>query len=246
MTRPRLGVSLFLAAIAVLWAAPSHANHQPTPPGYRDADHRAVDHFAHVPELGNYEVRDGTLYVGLTRSNPEILAEAVDLIRSHHPDLRWDRVEARRATYAFAQLVAWHDRMWFTIESLVFTDVAFSENRLHVGVSDLSVEPQIRARLAELGIPDQAVDVVYTPPVQFVPGQPDPSWTHRALAQGVAAVLPLGVIVAGRRLRGRPWTRPATAGPAPPTRPRSARPRAPLPRSSPAASAGPRRPRRRS
>lgn len=210
MTRLRPGAPLFLAAITVLWATPSHANHQPTPPGYRDADHRAVDHFAHVPELGNYEVRDGTLYIGLTAWNPEILAEAADLIRSHHPDLRWDRVEAHRAAYAFAQLVAWHDRMWFTTESLVFTDVAFRENRLHVGVSDLSVEPQIRAHLAELGIPNEAVDVVYTPPVYAIPGRSEPSWAGRALAQGLAAVLALGVIVAGRRLRGRPWTRPAT------------------------------------
>jgi hypothetical protein len=80
-------------------------------------------------------------------------------------------VQVLNGQYRMSQLVEWYrvlnSRVLY-IDGVVFTDISEGSNRLKVAVEDASLEPLIRQRLAEAGIPADAVIVEQTTrPVPF-------------------------------------------------------------------------------
>jgi len=141
---------------------------------FLDADHDLARVLSEgEPSVGSFFVQDGTLFVGLTEPSEARQNSAVAAIRGFDPKLRWQRVQRFKAAHSFSQLVEWHDRMLMgymhDLDGIVFTDVAFRENRLTVAVENPAEhEAAVRSKLDELGIPQGVVDVVQREPDELI------------------------------------------------------------------------------
>ena len=81
---------------------------------------------------------------------------------------RYNRIEILEGPYTFVQLKAWHDLMSplvLAIPGAVSTDINHATNRIRVGVEMLSLEADVAALLATLGIPREAVSIEQVPRV---------------------------------------------------------------------------------
>lgn len=71
--------------------------------------------------------------------------------------------------YSFLQLKQWYDKMWpqvLAIDGAILTDIDEANNRLHVEVEDDKAREAVKAELASLGIPLEAVNVQLGAPIR--------------------------------------------------------------------------------
>lgn len=120
-----------------------------------------------VPAFGGMFVRDGVLNVYLSDpAQATVTVQAIEAIfgASYVPS---GGVRFLRASYEFAQLSAWHNRMGslFRIRGVVLTDIDEETNRLEVGVESAAYVGAVGASVAGLGIPRAAVNVVEREPI---------------------------------------------------------------------------------
>lgn len=210
MRVPLFGKALGLGALTatlLCLALPlgAHAAEPSPTTGYRDADHEALDVSARVPEYGGAYHRGTTLMVWLTEVTDARLREAVKgIARMQDGPKTWTRVKGIKARYTWIQLVRWHDLAGgvFDVEGVVTSDIDDSRNRISFGVLNLDVEPAVRREIQEAGIPQAAVTVHRTHPIQLQPlispratWQKPPAWA----AAGLVALVGMSV---RRRWRG--------------------------------------------
>lgn len=127
-----------------------------------------------VPAFGGlFYDHTGQLTIYVLESEPDV-QQAVNAIMASlgHVDKRGLDLEAIRvlpARYNFAQLKQWHDRLFapvFSVPGVVLTDVDEASNRVRIGVESLEAAADVEEKLAELGIPRQAVLVEQTEPIR--------------------------------------------------------------------------------
>ncbi len=122
-----------------------------------------------VPGFGGMFLDGDTLKIYLT--NPSQKAAAIRAISAVFGVERIPvgGVQVLQATYGFAQLSQWHNRMGvlFQISGVILTDIDESANRLKVGVVSSTHFVVVEVQLARLGIPRGAVDIVVMEPIVF-------------------------------------------------------------------------------
>ena len=179
MRRSRfLGVGC--AASAALALAACQDNSSPTSPdagpisarvqSSQGSDLPSAAEFAHqVPGFGGFFLnRDGTPTVYLTRGSGRAPAERVLAGYLKGRGLSNAAVRVVEARYRWQQLQRWQAAA--TVEALavpgaVFVDNDETSNRVRIGVENPSAMGQVRAALARLRIPDDAVTVERSEPV---------------------------------------------------------------------------------
>jgi hypothetical protein len=125
-----------------------------------------------VPGFGGFFLSpDGTPTVYLTRGASRTPAERVLAGYLAAKGLSTAAVHVAEARYGWKQLERWQESA--TVEALavpgaVFVDNDETTNRVLVGVADLGATGQIRAAVARLGIPDDAVIVERADPIHQV------------------------------------------------------------------------------
>lgn len=122
---------------------------------------------------GLYLDPDGkTLHVLVkTSASPAETAAVERAVRSHlarYDGPQPDKIEIDPAKYDFAELKEWYDRMGpvvWAVPGLVFTDIDEVKNGLRIGVETAEARELVEQRLAELGIPNELVEIEISPPV---------------------------------------------------------------------------------
>lgn len=103
------------------------------------------------------------------------------------------------ATYSYKQLRAWNDRMGpiWSIQGLVFDGIDEMHNRITVGVEDPAKQGRlVEAKLVELGVPRDVVNIVQQDPPEVYIGERSP-WA--LLEKAIGLVLAVGVFAAALR-----------------------------------------------
>jgi hypothetical protein len=172
-----------LAAGAVLAISACQDNSTPTSPdaGLVPATARvsqgpdllsAAEFDRQVPGFGGFFLsRDGTPTVYLTRGASRAPAERVLAGYLAAKGISTAAVHVAEARYSWQQLERWQEAA--TVEALavrgaVFVDNDETTNRVLVGVENLGAMGQVRAAVARLGIPDDAVIVQRADPIHQV------------------------------------------------------------------------------
>jgi hypothetical protein len=172
-----------LAAGAALAISACQDNSTPTSPdaGFVPATARfsqgpdlpsAAEFDRQVPGFGGFFLnRDGTPTVYLTRGASRAPAERVLAGYLAARGISTAAVQVAEARYGWKQLERWQESA--TVEALavpgaVFVDNDETTNRVLVGVADLGAMGQVRAAVAQLGIPDDAVIVQRADPIHQV------------------------------------------------------------------------------
>ena len=125
-----------------------------------------------VPGFGGFFLdRDGTPTVYLTRGSSRAPAERVLAGYLAAKGISTAAVHVAEARYGWKQLERWQESA--TVEALampgaVFVDNDETTNRVLVGVENLGAMGQVRAAVARLGIPDDAVIVQRADPIHQV------------------------------------------------------------------------------
>lgn len=128
-----------------------------------------------VQAFGGFYVDGSALNVWLTDGG-ESLDAAVQEILSlpGHSDLADLTPVALRGRYSFLQLFCWFYGPMLhlgPIPGIVFEDIDEARNRLTIAIEDLATQgPIVKARLADVGIPLEAVDIIEEEPIMFLPG----------------------------------------------------------------------------
>jgi hypothetical protein len=94
-----------------------------------------------------------------------VLAKVLD-----NPTLAQLDAVAVPVSYTFLELQRWYDQMTLNvlaIDGVIMTDIDEAANRIRVGVAEPWHATTVRAKLAQLGTPDQAVVVDVLEPVKF-------------------------------------------------------------------------------
>ena len=106
-------------------------------------------------------------------------------------DLPRGRIVVAPGQYGFRELARWNRRLLalLALPGVVSADVDDRTNRLRVGVEREEVAPGVRDRLAELGVPGEAVDVVERPALRFFTSLRN---RHRPLVGGLQILFPSG------------------------------------------------------
>jgi hypothetical protein len=123
-----------------------------------------------VPGFGGFFLdRDGTPTVYLTRGASRAPAERVLAGYLAARGISTAAVHVAEARYGWKQLERWQESA--TVEALalpgaVFVDNDETTNRVLVGVEDLGATGRVRAAVARLGIPDDAVIVQRADPIR--------------------------------------------------------------------------------
>jgi hypothetical protein len=138
------------------------------------------DRFANIAEQvpafgGLFYDQMGQLTMYVMESEPNV-QEAMNSVMAAlgHLDKRITSVNAIRvlpAQYNFSQLKRWHDHLFapvFSVQGVVLTDVDEASNRVRIGVESLEAIAQVEERLAELGIPREAVLIEQTEPIRHM------------------------------------------------------------------------------
>jgi hypothetical protein len=180
---------LLLPAVAMAGlASPSTALAQSCPPAPADAsqatyDDQMVAVAIRVPGFaGIYlEESSNTLVVLATNPSSQVAENAQDALFDilGEESLATMRPRAMKATYTWCQLKAWYDPMSFEVlgmEGVVSTDIDEKRNRLAIGLENLSLRPQLEAKLAALGVPLEAVIIEQQAPITTLPLLP---WAAR-------------------------------------------------------------------
>jgi hypothetical protein len=172
-----------LAAGAVLAIAACQDNSTPTSPdaGLVPATARvsqgpdlpsAAEFDRQVPGFGGFFLGlDGTPTVYLTRGASRAPAEQVLAGYLAAKGISTAAVHVAEARYGWKQLERWQEAA--TVEALavpgaVFVDNDETTNRVRIGVENLSAMGQVRAAVARLGVPDDAVIVQRADPIHQV------------------------------------------------------------------------------
>jgi hypothetical protein len=165
-----------VAAVAVAVGTPSAAvgaapGAGAAPPRPRDIDEQFAAIAQNTPSFGGMyldEERD-VLYVHSWDSTPGASHMAEQAVRAvfgdKHPG---SRIQVVLARYGFQELKQWEERMApgvLAVRGVVETDIDDRSNRLTVGIESADEREAVEERLAELGIPGEAVNIVETPAV---------------------------------------------------------------------------------
>jgi hypothetical protein len=137
-----------------------------------DSDSLLVDVGKSVQGFGGaYVGSDGVRYVWLTHPSDSGLLNARSVLTDRlGEEFETGTFVARRATYTFEQLDAWHDKMIevLAIDGVVLSDIDDRTNRLTVGVISVKEsEAAVTAELRRIGVPEEAVEIEETSPVRF-------------------------------------------------------------------------------
>ena len=75
----------------------------------------------------------------------------------------------QRGRWEFAQLAAWRGRLMpvMSVPGVVLSDVDEARNQIRIGVEDAAAGERVRAVLARLDVPTEAVAVEVTEPIRF-------------------------------------------------------------------------------
>jgi hypothetical protein len=125
------------------------------------------DPIAHMaktaPAFGGMFIRDGVLNVYMTDRGASARAAATRALGQSFDRSRLPRtVRVLKARYSFARLERWQNRVTARLLGLpgvVMTDVDDTKNRLTVGVTSGRARSTVRARLAKLHVPREAVRI---------------------------------------------------------------------------------------
>lgn len=150
---------------------PSTVATPPTNP-FRTLDDRLVSIGMVAPFFGGMHLDDEaeTLIVhmaeGAKRTDIARVRSAVLSEFSVH-ELTTDQIVTVPARYSILELDDWQRRMvrLLDMQGIVFTDMNEGRNRVEVGVTDDVDESDVRARLARLDIPSEAVVITRTEPI---------------------------------------------------------------------------------
>jgi hypothetical protein len=128
-----------------------------------------------APFFGGFFVDEatGSLDVYSWNRTPAGVAEVEKALRAVFGDtLPQGKIRILPGQYGFQELKRWHDSLnaVLAMPGVVLTDIDDAKNRLKVGVESREVGWKVRDRLAALGIPDEAVDVVETAPIRLEAG----------------------------------------------------------------------------
>jgi hypothetical protein len=161
------------------------ANPQESPPGQDLTGDDELER--QIPGFGGFFFdRDGAPTVYLTRGNGRGPAEQALARRLSARGLSVASLRVREAKYAWGQLKRWQDAATlgaFDVPGTVFVDNDERINRITIGVENLSAIGQIRAALAQRGLPDDAVVIERAEPIVPVAGLQDRDRPVRAGVQ---------------------------------------------------------------
>ena len=121
-----------------------------------------------VPEFAGLYVEGDVLIAATVGEVDETaLWTAIEAVLPLDPGLR--RTVRDDANHSFSELVRWHDQVdaaVFGLEELVFTDVDERTQKLVLGLSTADAVGRARTLALRIGLPEDALDVVLTDPVQ--------------------------------------------------------------------------------
>jgi len=174
--------ALFLVSSASALAAsgPVHAAAECRVDENEPGDDQLASIAKRVPAFGGFYVDGSALNVWLT-DDGESLDAAVQEILSlpDHHGLADLTPTALPAQYSYTQLFCWQYGEMLEVESTleyIYTGIDDARNRLTVAVEDLAKQgPAWRARLVEVGIPLEAVDIIEEEPIMLLPGPAESS-----------------------------------------------------------------------
>jgi hypothetical protein len=160
-----VGLTLLLGGCALFQSGIDSQNAQPTDP--LTIDEKYLKIAQSVPGFGGMFIdQTGTLNVYLTdqmqiaSAQSEIAAVFGNLVPQAN-------VKSLKGDYNFVELKRWSDKLLrlFDIQGVILTDIDDTQNRLKVGVEDLSIAGQVEQALAKLGVPRVAVNIEQTEPI---------------------------------------------------------------------------------
>lgn len=129
----------------------------------------AAEFARQVPGFGGFFIdRTGTPTVYLTRGSSRIPAERLLSGYLAGRGLAAGAMRVVEARYHWQQLERWQasaTQEALAVPGAVFVDNDETSNRLKIGVANQAVSGQVRAAVARLGIPDDAVSVELTGPI---------------------------------------------------------------------------------
>lgn len=134
-------------------------------PGTIDEQLLAIDEYA--PGFGGMFYDDSMMlnvhFIGADTASQATRARLTDALKAvfgFGEDVTTDTIKFIPGTYRWADLYTWYGKITRQISSphIVFFDMDEAINRLAIGVDDLSVVPELVARLEGLGVPEEAVD----------------------------------------------------------------------------------------
>jgi hypothetical protein len=177
----RLGTALVAGAGLVLSAcqddsAPTAPDVEPAAvraPQSQGADLPSAAEFARqVPGFGGFFLnRDGTPTVYLTRGSSHAPAERLLAGYLTSRGLSAASIRVAEGRYGWNQLQRWQDAASseaLAVPGAVFVDNDETANRIRIGVEHMGAMGQVKAAVARLGIPDEAVIVERTDPIRQV------------------------------------------------------------------------------
>ena len=111
----------------------------------------------------------GDLNVYLTDPSREASARSVVAAALGPKGMGRGSFRVQRGRWEFAQLAAWRGRMSavMSVPGVVLSDVDETRNRIRIGVEDAAAGERVRAMLARLDVPAEAVAVEVTEPYRF-------------------------------------------------------------------------------
>ena len=195
-TSPQNGDRAAAATVGPEATAEQRANdekwHISERPDFRTAERIPEFAGAHYDSSGS-----GVFVIRVT--SLERAAEAANTFLSEHDAMvssmggrvlpRPSKIESRLADYSFRQLADYRAMMWSRFpEEVRIIDVNEATNRLELGLSDMSVEGDLRATMEGLGIPRDAVVIQSAGDntTTSCPGQPL-DWYCRPITGGTKA-----------------------------------------------------------
>lgn len=116
---------------------------------------------------GVYRAATGDLVVMHTDLSKANIAKTA--ILSKQPDnllpsrrLGTGQVEVRQATFSYTQMLNWYTSAWpeiWDLQSVQYTTIDVPKNQIEVGIVSLAAETDVRHIFADLGVPQEAVDI---------------------------------------------------------------------------------------
>ncbi len=113
---------------------------------------------------------DGTPTVYLTNPGQRAAAERALGAFMRDRGFAPAQLRVRQGAFGYLELDRWHNRIYpevLAFDDVVFTDVDAMSNRVRIGVEHAGAAGRVRATLARLGVPDDAVIVLETGPIGF-------------------------------------------------------------------------------
>ncbi|MGH7503334.1 MAG: hypothetical protein ACREL7_16530 [Longimicrobiales bacterium] len=163
-------LTLFALAACADITPPSQEEDALVPAFAVQPGHRGMSELARsVPGFGGlYLEADGTATVWLTNENARVAATRAIRAFLRREGVDATAVRVRQADFGWQELEGWFaaaSNALFEVPGVVFVDLDERRNRVTIGVEQAAIRGRAGSVLAQLRVPDQAINVMVTPAI---------------------------------------------------------------------------------